>query len=326
MAHTTREQHTRMLWHRRPDGRAGLCFQLHQHRDSGFPHSHRQRGLRALRPDSCPAYGFFAAGVGNAIFDIIGGYGMEFIITFINKGAIALVTGLIAYKAASKETLEKKDHARIIGRASVLGALTYTALYLLKSYIKLSLHHRGRRSRRDSGDHAFQGDEQPVQRRVCVHRRADLLQRSAQAAAPSRPVQQGLNPFSPSDFSGPLPKWVFFCNRHRLLFARLADGEQNAAGADLRVAKQPCAAWVFRLFPRQNQIGEFFVFIRRVATLERLVQPRPLHADGKVAPVIPRHRAGCASFRTRRGDICSRPVSASRTARRLRTPAACPAR
>lgn len=52
-----------------------------------------------------PLYGFFAAAIGNGLFDIIGGYGMEFIITFINKGAIALVTGLIAYKAASKETL-----------------------------------------------------------------------------------------------------------------------------------------------------------------------------------------------------------------------------
>ena len=83
-----------------------------------------------------PAYGFFAAGVGNAIFDIIGGYGMEFVITFINKGAIALVTGLIAYKAADKETLEGRDHARVIV-GSILGALTYTALYLLKSYIKL---------------------------------------------------------------------------------------------------------------------------------------------------------------------------------------------
>ena len=83
-----------------------------------------------------PAYGFFAAGVGNAIFDIIGGYGMEFVITFINKGAIALVTGLIAYKAAGKETLEGRDHARVIV-GSILGALTYTALYLLKSYIKL---------------------------------------------------------------------------------------------------------------------------------------------------------------------------------------------
>ena len=70
-----------------------------------------------------PAYGFFAAGVGNAIFDIIGGYGMEFVITFINKGAIALVTGLIAYKAAGKETLEGRDHARVIV-GSILGALT----------------------------------------------------------------------------------------------------------------------------------------------------------------------------------------------------------
>ena len=83
-----------------------------------------------------PAYGFFAAGVGNAIFDIIGGYGMEFVITFINKGAIALVTGLIAHKAAGKETLEGRDHARVIV-GSILGALPYTALYLLKSYIKL---------------------------------------------------------------------------------------------------------------------------------------------------------------------------------------------
>ena len=73
---------------------------------------------------------------GHAIFDIIGGYGMEFVITFINKGAIALVTGLIAYKAAGKETLEGRDHARVIV-GSILGALTYTALYLLKSYIKL---------------------------------------------------------------------------------------------------------------------------------------------------------------------------------------------
>ena len=79
-----------------------------------------------------PAYGFFAAGVGNAIFDIIGGYGMEFVITFINKGAIALVTGLIAYKAAGKETLEGRDHARVIV-GSILGALTYTATMLSKA-------------------------------------------------------------------------------------------------------------------------------------------------------------------------------------------------
>lgn len=82
-----------------------------------------------------PAAGFLSAAIGNGLFDIVGGYGIEFIITFFNKGAIALVAGLIARKAVRKETLEAPDHARII-IGSVLGALTYTALYLLKSYIQ----------------------------------------------------------------------------------------------------------------------------------------------------------------------------------------------
>ena len=83
-----------------------------------------------------PVAGFFAAGVGNGLFDIVGGYGLEFIITFINKGAIALVTGLIAYKTASKSKLVRSDYVRIV-LGSVLGALTYTALYLIKSFIQL---------------------------------------------------------------------------------------------------------------------------------------------------------------------------------------------
>ena len=83
-----------------------------------------------------PVAGFFAAGVGNGLFDIVGGYGLEFIITFINKGAIALVTGLVAYKTASKSKLVRSDYVRIV-LGSVLGALTYTALYLLKSFIQL---------------------------------------------------------------------------------------------------------------------------------------------------------------------------------------------
>lgn len=62
---------------------------------------------------------------------------MEFIITFINKGAIALVTGLIAYKAASKEIPRKEGSLPASSSAACSGALTYTALYLLKSYIKL---------------------------------------------------------------------------------------------------------------------------------------------------------------------------------------------
>lgn len=83
-----------------------------------------------------PASGFLAAGIGNGLFDIIGGYGLEFIITFINKGAIALVTGLVAYKTASKSRLVRSDYVRIV-LGSVLGALTYTALYLIKSFIQL---------------------------------------------------------------------------------------------------------------------------------------------------------------------------------------------
>lgn len=80
-----------------------------------------------------PVSGFLAAGIGNGLFDIVGGYGLEFIITFINKGAIALVTGLIAYKTTRKDKLSAADNARVI-LACVLGALTYTALYLCKSF------------------------------------------------------------------------------------------------------------------------------------------------------------------------------------------------
>ena len=60
-----------------------------------------------------------------------------------------------------------------------------------------------------------------------------------------------------------------------------------------------------RRLARQRQIAEFLVLKRRVAALERLVQPRPLNADGEVAPVFPRHRAGFAPRRARRGDICA---------------------
>ena len=90
MAHTTREQHTRMLC------TAGLMAALAC--VSNFISIATPASRIHIGNAFCvlcglilgPAYGFFAAGVGNAIFDIIGGYGMEFIITFINKGAIAL--------------------------------------------------------------------------------------------------------------------------------------------------------------------------------------------------------------------------------------------
>ena len=88
MAHTTREQHTRMLC------TAGLMAALacvSNFISIATPASRIHIGNAVCVLCGLilgPAYGFFAAGVGNAIFDIIGGYGMEFVITFINKGAI----------------------------------------------------------------------------------------------------------------------------------------------------------------------------------------------------------------------------------------------
>ena len=81
-----------------------------------------------------PGAGFLAAGLGSGLYDIVAGWGAECIITFINKGAIALVAGLIAYKAARKDTTDTADRVRIIV-GSVLGALTYVALYMLKTFV-----------------------------------------------------------------------------------------------------------------------------------------------------------------------------------------------
>ena len=81
-----------------------------------------------------PGAGFLAAGIGSGLYDIVGGYGAECIITFINKGAIALIAGLIGCKAARRDAPSAADHAKII-LGSVLGALGYVALYMLKTYI-----------------------------------------------------------------------------------------------------------------------------------------------------------------------------------------------
>jgi len=81
-----------------------------------------------------PGSGFLAAGLGSALYDIVAGWGAECIITFINKGAIALVAGLIAGSAVRREPLSRTDHARVV-IGSVLGALVYVALYMLKTLI-----------------------------------------------------------------------------------------------------------------------------------------------------------------------------------------------
>ena len=81
-----------------------------------------------------PTSGFLAAGIGSGLYDIVGGYGAECIVTFINKGAIALIAGLIAYKAGRGDDRALKNHALII-LGSVLGALAYVALYMLKTFV-----------------------------------------------------------------------------------------------------------------------------------------------------------------------------------------------
>lgn len=81
-----------------------------------------------------PSAGFLAAGLGSGLYDIVGGYGAECVITFINKGAIALVAGLIGYHAARRDHATGADHAKVI-LGSILGALSYVALYMLKTYL-----------------------------------------------------------------------------------------------------------------------------------------------------------------------------------------------
>ena len=81
--------------------------------------------------------GFWAAGIGSFLFDVISGYGLESIITFVSKGAIALIAGVIAF-SASKDSAVRIDAKRVRIRvilASVLGSFTYVALYMLKTLI-----------------------------------------------------------------------------------------------------------------------------------------------------------------------------------------------
>ncbi len=79
-----------------------------------------------------PVLGGVAAGLGSALFDAFnGGYGIvEILITFVSKFAMAWVCGLIM-GAAGKRRM-KLDRTVI---ASVAGALTYVALYMLKTFI-----------------------------------------------------------------------------------------------------------------------------------------------------------------------------------------------
>lgn len=81
-----------------------------------------------------PVLGFTAAGLGSFLFDIISGYGAESLITLVSKGAIALLAGLIAGNLSAERKLRKVSIARVV-IGCVVGAFTYVALYMLKTWL-----------------------------------------------------------------------------------------------------------------------------------------------------------------------------------------------
>jgi len=81
-----------------------------------------------------PWAGFVTAGIGNLLYDLIAGYGLEGLITLVSKGTIALIAGAIGAGALRRSRLEKKEYARLV-LAAAAGAAAYIALYMLKTYV-----------------------------------------------------------------------------------------------------------------------------------------------------------------------------------------------
>ncbi len=78
-----------------------------------------------------PVWGGTAAGLGSAVYDAFHGYDtLNVLITFVSKFAMAWVCGKIAGRREEKT----QPLIRVV-IACVIGALTYVALYMLKSAI-----------------------------------------------------------------------------------------------------------------------------------------------------------------------------------------------
>ena len=85
-----------------------------------------------------PVWGGTAAGLGSAIYDVLlGGYSFfDALITFVSKFAMAWVTGILYQKwVLSKEEKSWKENLLPLVVSCVLGALTYVALYMLKTWL-----------------------------------------------------------------------------------------------------------------------------------------------------------------------------------------------
>ena len=81
-----------------------------------------------------PWWGGAAAGLGSALYDALaGGYDLiNVLITFVSKFAMALVCGILM-RNAGKAVREEHPVRTVV--AAVGGALTYVALYMLKTFI-----------------------------------------------------------------------------------------------------------------------------------------------------------------------------------------------
>ena len=77
-----------------------------------------------------PWMGGVTAGLGSALYDLFNGYTfIDAIITFVSKGAMAYVCGLIMWKVKVFTPFLRSCVA------GVIGALTYVALYMLKTFV-----------------------------------------------------------------------------------------------------------------------------------------------------------------------------------------------
>ncbi|MBR6184763.1 MAG: ECF transporter S component [Clostridia bacterium] len=78
-----------------------------------------------------PVPGGLAAGLGSALYDAFNGYDfINVLITFVSKFAMAWVCGVLMHAEGARR--HKVDRTVL---AAVAGALTYVALYMLKTYI-----------------------------------------------------------------------------------------------------------------------------------------------------------------------------------------------
>lgn len=76
--------------------------------------------------------GGLAAGIGSALFDLLGGFASEAWITFINKFLMAFIAGTIAKYTIP--IIKNKLYRNTL--AAICGSLTYTTLYVVKNIIE----------------------------------------------------------------------------------------------------------------------------------------------------------------------------------------------